>query len=56
MSHQPTNVVPANAGTHTPGPIDVRLELTPNKAQRPVVMGPRVRGDDEERHTHTKRE
>jgi hypothetical protein len=46
MSAKTYNVVPANAGTHTPRPIDVTLVPIPDKTQTPVVMGPRVRGDD----------
>src|SRR5262249_33941072 len=34
-SHNSPSVVPAKAGTHTPQPFE-----------RPVVMGPRLRGDD----------
>jgi hypothetical protein len=48
---QPINVVPANAGTHTPRTIDVKLELSPDQTQTLVFMGPRVRGDDEKRYT-----
>ena len=40
------NVVPANAGTHTPRTINVRSQPNPDEVPAPVVMGPRVRGDD----------
>jgi hypothetical protein len=41
-----TSVVPANAGTHTAECIDKAEWLTPSNIPRPVVMGPRFRGDD----------
>src|SRR5207302_5838004 len=41
---QPINVVRANAGTHTPRTIDVRLELSPDQTQTLVFMGPRLPG------------
>jgi predicted lipoprotein len=44
------SVVPANAGTQTPRTIDVRTELNPDQTQTRVVMGPRVRGDDEKKY------
>jgi hypothetical protein len=41
-------VVPANAGIHTPRPIDQKMELIASVQQPPVVMGPGVRRDDAE--------
>src|ERR1700738_4314359 len=41
------SVVPANAGTHTPRPLEGALWQLPLLTQTPVVMGPCVRRDDD---------
>jgi hypothetical protein len=44
---QPINVVPANAGTHTPRTFDVPLELIPElRHKRRWLWVSHVRGDD----------
>ena len=46
LSAVPQRVVPANAGTHTPRPINLRCGPSHFSPQTPVVMGPCVRRDD----------
>src|ERR1700730_16858085 len=41
------SVVPANAGTHTPRPLEGALWQLPLLTRTPVVMGPCVRRDDD---------
>src|ERR1041385_7861691 len=44
-----SNVVPAKAGTHNPWAVDYRKHVrqAPRRTETAVVMGPRLRGDDD---------